>query len=59
VSIGVQLLMDPSLLFLDEPTSGLDSFTANNIVTTLSELAKGDRTILCTIHQRTIPPPSA
>ncbi len=31
---------------------GLDSFTANNIVTTLVQLARGDRTVLCTIHQR-------
>ncbi|KAL6205011.1 hypothetical protein ACLB2K_022276 [Fragaria x ananassa] len=51
VSIGQELLVNPSLLLLDEPTSGLDSTTARMIVTTLSELASGGRTIVMTIHQ--------
>ncbi|KAF6163168.1 hypothetical protein GIB67_025032 [Kingdonia uniflora] len=51
VSIGQEMLINPSLLFLDEPTSGLDSTTAQRIVSTLSELAKGRRTVLMTIHQ--------
>ncbi|KAJ6753725.1 ABC TRANSPORTER G FAMILY MEMBER 21 [Salix purpurea] len=45
------MLINPSLLFLDEPTSGLDSTTAQRIVSTLWELAKGGRTIVMTIHQ--------
>lgn len=51
VSIGIQLLILPSILFLDEPTSGLDSFTANSIVKTLSRLASKQRTIIMSIHQ--------
>lgn len=52
VSIGVQLLTDPSLLFLDEPTSGLDSFTANRMMHLLLSLSRtGGRTIICTVHQ--------
>ncbi|TKY49069.1 ABC transporter G family member 9 [Spatholobus suberectus] len=51
VSIGQELLINPSLLFLDEPTSGLDSTTAQRIVSTLWELASGGRTIVMTIHQ--------
>ncbi|XP_067681293.1 ATP-binding cassette sub-family G member 8-like [Haliotis asinina] len=51
ISIGIQLLVDPSILFLDEPTSGLDSFTAHHLVNTLSNLAKNDRTVLLSIHQ--------
>lgn len=39
MSIAVQMLTDPSVLFLDEPTSGLDSFTAMNIGSTLWSLA--------------------
>ncbi|CAL0326574.1 unnamed protein product [Lupinus luteus] len=51
VSIGQEMLINPSLLFLDEPTSGLDSTTAQRIVSTLWELASGGRTIVMTIHQ--------
>ncbi|XP_009605775.1 ABC transporter G family member 9 [Nicotiana tomentosiformis] len=51
VSIGQEMLINPSLLFLDEPTSGLDSTTAQKIVSTLWELVKGGRTIVMTIHQ--------
>ncbi|KAL8226470.1 hypothetical protein R6Q57_016302 [Mikania cordata] len=51
VSIGQEMLINPSLLFLDEPTSGLDSTTAQRIVSTLRELARGGRTVVMTIHQ--------
>ncbi|KAF5730632.1 ABC transporter G family member 9 [Tripterygium wilfordii] len=51
VSVGQEMLINPSLLFLDEPTSGLDSTTAQRIVSTLWELANGGRTIVMTIHQ--------
>ncbi|GKV42495.1 hypothetical protein SLEP1_g49891 [Rubroshorea leprosula] len=51
VSIGQEMLINPSLLFLDEPTSGLDSTTAQRIVSTLWELANGGRTVVMTIHQ--------
>ncbi|XP_069881595.1 ATP-binding cassette sub-family G member 8 isoform X1 [Dipodomys merriami] len=51
VSIGVQLLWNPGILMLDEPTSGLDSFTAHNLVKTLSRLAKGNRLVLISVHQ--------
>ncbi|KAL8510332.1 hypothetical protein ACS0TY_017224 [Phlomoides rotata] len=51
VSIGQEMLINPSLLFLDEPTSGLDSTTAQTIVSTLWELANGGRTVVMTIHQ--------
>lgn len=51
VSIGQELLMNPSLVFLDEPTTGLDSTVAKRIVLTLWELARGGRTVVMTIHQ--------
>jgi ABC-type multidrug transport system ATPase subunit len=51
VSIGVELLTSPSVLFLDEPTSGLDSKTALSIMETINKLAKQNHTVICTIHQ--------
>lgn len=51
VSIGQEMLVNPSLLLLDEPTSGLDSTTAHRIVATLRGLAQGGRTVITTIHQ--------
>ena len=51
VTIGTQLLIDPTSLLLDEPTSGLDSTTAFHIVENLRALAQRGRTIVVTIHQ--------
>ncbi|XP_047320287.1 ABC transporter G family member 14-like [Impatiens glandulifera] len=51
VSLGQEMLINPSLLLLDEPTSGLDSTTAQRIMTTLKRLASGGRTVVTTIHQ--------
>lgn len=51
VSIGQEMLINPSLLLLDEPTSGLDSTTAQKILTTVKRLAGGGRTVVTTIHQ--------
>lgn len=51
VSIGLEIIYNPSVLFLDEPTTGLDSYTALSIVQLLKFLAevKG-RTIIATIQ---------
>jgi ABC-type multidrug transport system ATPase subunit len=52
VSIGIELVTDPDLLFLDEPTSGLDASTALNIISLIKELAKArGMVVLMTIHQ--------
>jgi len=51
VSIGIQIIKSPSLLFLDEPTSGLDSHMAGKLVSALRDLANEGRTIVATIHQ--------
>ena len=51
VSIALELLIDPSVLFVDEPTSGLDSKMAEDVVALLVEMAREQRrTIICTIH---------
>ncbi|KAL7001284.1 ABC transporter G member 21 [Sarracenia purpurea var. burkii] len=51
VSLGQEMVVNPSLLLLDEPTSGLDSTTAQRIVATLRRVARGGRTVVTTIHQ--------
>nr|GEY24634.1 ABC transporter G family member 21 [Tanacetum cinerariifolium] len=51
VSIGQEMLVNPSLLLLDEPTSGLDSTTALRIMSTLKALAREGRSVVTTIHQ--------
>lgn len=50
VSVGVELLTKPPLLFLDEPTSGLDPGTEEKIMMLFSGLAKGGRTVVLTTH---------
>ncbi len=51
LSLGVQLLGNPSVLFLDEPTTGLDATSAYQLAKTLKSLAKKGRTIIMTLHQ--------
>lgn len=52
VSIGVELLSNPSLILLDEPTSGLDSQKALQVIKILQKIAKEQhKTIIATIHQ--------
>jgi len=51
VSIAMELVTDPAVLFLDEPTSGLDASSALEIVQILQRLAVSGKTILLTIHQ--------
>ncbi|KAK0502129.1 P-loop containing nucleoside triphosphate hydrolase protein [Armillaria luteobubalina] len=51
VSLGIQLLGNPSVLFLDEPTTGLDATSAYHLVKTLKSLAQKGRTVIMTLHQ--------
>ncbi|XP_027358616.1 ABC transporter G family member 11 [Abrus precatorius] len=51
VSIALEILMRPRLLFLDEPTSGLDSASAFFVTQTLRALARDGRTVIASIHQ--------
>ena len=50
VSVGVELLAKPCVLFLDEPTSGLDPATEFQLMELLRDLADTGCTIVCTTH---------
>jgi ABC-type multidrug transport system ATPase subunit len=50
VSVGIELLTKPSLLFLDEPTSGLDPGHERGVMELLRALADGDRTVIVVTH---------
>lgn len=51
LSIALEILTRPCLLFLDEPTSGLDSASAFFVVQTLRNVARDGRTVVSSIHQ--------
>jgi ABC-type multidrug transport system ATPase subunit/pSer/pThr/pTyr-binding forkhead associated (FHA) protein len=50
VSVGVELLGRPAILFLDEPTSGLDPASEFKMMELLRHLADGGCTVVCTTH---------
>ncbi|KAG1471509.1 hypothetical protein G6F56_002082 [Rhizopus delemar] len=51
LTIAMELVGKPQLLFLDEPTSGLDAQSSYNIIRFIRKLADAGWPVLCTIHQ--------
>lgn len=51
LSIGVELVGNPSVLFMDEPTSGLDARAAAIVMRAVRNVASSNRTVMVTIHQ--------
>lgn len=52
VSICIEILTRPNLLFLDEPTSGLDSAASYYVMSRIAKLEQREgRTIVTSIHQ--------
>lgn len=50
LSVAIELLDSPSLLFADEPTTGLDSRNQADVVAFLRELANDGCNVVTTIH---------
>ncbi|MGI8469703.1 MAG: FHA domain-containing protein [Pyrinomonadaceae bacterium] len=50
VSIAVELITKPSVIFLDEPTSGLDPGTEEKIMRLFRQIAESGRTVILTTH---------
>ncbi|KAI5008881.1 hypothetical protein ZWY2020_009929 [Hordeum vulgare] len=52
VSICIELLASPALIFLDEPTSGLDSAASYHVMSRIAGIAKRNgTTVVAAIHQ--------
>lgn len=50
LSISLELVDDPSILFLDEPTTGLDSSSSIQCIKLLKKLSREGKTVVCTVH---------
>lgn len=50
VSIAVELITKPSVIFLDEPTSGLDPSTEDRVMKLFRQIAETGRTVIMTTH---------
>ncbi|KAH9780878.1 ABC transporter G family member 40 [Citrus sinensis] len=54
LTIAVELVANPSIIFMDEPTSGLDARAAAIVMRTVKNTVETGRTVVCTIHQPSI-----
>uniref|UniRef100_A0A7N2R0V3 ABC transporter domain-containing protein n=1 Tax=Quercus lobata TaxID=97700 RepID=A0A7N2R0V3_QUELO len=54
LTIAVELVANPSIIFMDEPTTGLDARAAAIVMRAVKNAADTGRTIVCTIHQPSI-----
>ncbi|XP_024979259.1 pleiotropic drug resistance protein 1-like isoform X1 [Cynara cardunculus var. scolymus] len=54
LTIAVELVANPSIIFMDEPTSGLDARAAAIVMRTVRNTVDTGRTVVCTIHQPSV-----
>ncbi|KAL3498275.1 hypothetical protein ACH5RR_041007 [Cinchona calisaya] len=54
LTVAVELVANPSIIFMDEPTSGLDARSAAIVMRTVRNTVDTGRTVVCTIHQPSI-----
>ncbi|XP_039051988.1 ABC transporter G family member 37-like [Hibiscus syriacus] len=55
LTIAVELVANPSVIFMDEPISGLDARAAAIVMRAVKNVVDTCRTIICTIHQSSCP----
>nr|POF00776.1 abc transporter g family member 36 [Quercus suber] len=54
LTIAVELVANPSIIFMDEPISGLDARAAAIVMRIVRNTVDTGRTVVCTIHQPSI-----
>ncbi|RYR31600.1 hypothetical protein Ahy_B01g056429 isoform C [Arachis hypogaea] len=54
LTIAIELVANPSIIFMDEPTSGLDARAAAVVMRAVKNVVGTGRTVTCTIHQPSI-----
>ncbi|XP_071697291.1 pleiotropic drug resistance protein 3-like isoform X2 [Rutidosis leptorrhynchoides] len=54
LTIAVEVVANPSIIFMDEPTTGLDARSAAIVMRAAKNIVDTGRTIVCTIHQPSI-----
>ncbi|KAJ4822692.1 hypothetical protein Tsubulata_024896 [Turnera subulata] len=54
LTIAVELISNPAIIFMDEPTTGLDARAAAIVMRVVKNIVKTNRTVECTIHQPSI-----
>ncbi|OIW01495.1 hypothetical protein TanjilG_19421 [Lupinus angustifolius] len=54
LTIAVELVANPSIIFMDEPTTGVDARAAAVVMRTVRNTVDTGRTVVCTIHQPSI-----
>ncbi|CAK9322840.1 unnamed protein product, partial [Citrullus colocynthis] len=54
LTIAVELVSNPSIIFMDEPTTSLDARAAAIVMRAVKNVVDTGRTIVCTIHQPSI-----
>uniref|UniRef100_A0A1A9W0H5 ABC transporter domain-containing protein n=1 Tax=Glossina brevipalpis TaxID=37001 RepID=A0A1A9W0H5_9MUSC len=50
LSIAMELVNNPPIIFLDEPTTGLDDTSSSQCIALLRRIAHAGRTVICSIH---------
>lgn len=54
LTLAVELVANPSIVFMDEPTSGLDARAAGVVMDAVRATVDTGRTVVCTIHQPSV-----